>query len=75
MPDSALNSNVRKLNQKQSQLFNIVHSWAKHVLKSQPLNPHAFEKIKPLHVFLTGNAGCGKSFLMKVIYQSLTKTL
>ena len=51
MPDSALNSNVRKLNQKQRQLFNIVHSWAKHVLKSQSLNPQTFEKIKPLHVF------------------------
>ena len=24
---------------------------------------------------LTGNAGCGKSFLMKVIYQPLKKTL
>ena len=34
MPDSELNSNVRKLNQKQRQLFDIVHSWAKNVLKS-----------------------------------------
>ena len=33
------------------------------------------KKIKSLHVFLTGNARFGKSFLMKVIYQSLTKTL
>ena len=74
-PDSEFNSNVRKLNQKQRQLFDVVHSWAKNVLKSQSLNPHTFEKTKPLHVFLTGNAGCGKSFLMKVIYQSLTKTL
>ena len=73
--DSEFNSNVRKLNQKQRQLFDVVHSWAKNVLKSQSLNPHTFEKTKPLHVFLTGNAGCGKSFLMKVIYQSLTKTL
>ena len=24
---------------------------------------------------MTGNAGCGKSFLMKVIYQAITKTL
>ena len=30
---------------------------------------------KPWHIFLTGNAGCGKSFLMKVVYQALTKTL
>ena len=75
MPDSGLNSNVQKLNQKQHQLFDVVHSWAKNVLKSQSLNPHTFEKIKSLHVFLTGNARFVKSFLMKVIYQSLTKTL
>ena len=75
MPDSELNSNVRKLNQKQHQLFDIVHSWAEHILKSRSLNPHTFQKIKALDVFLTGNARCGKSFLMKVIYQSLTKSL
>ena len=75
MPDSGLNSNVQKLNQKQHQLFDVVHSWAKNVFKSQSLNPHTFEKIKSLHVFLTGNARFGKSFLMKVIYQSLTKAL
>ena len=33
MPDSGLNSNVWKLNQKQGKLFDIVHSWAKNVLK------------------------------------------
>ena len=32
-----------------------------------------FNKVQSL--FLKGNAGCGKSFLMRVIYQSLTKTL
>ena len=26
-------------------------------------------------MFLTSDVGCGKSFLMRVIYQSLTKTL
>ena len=33
------------------------------------------QPLEPLHIFLTGNAGCGKSFLMKVLYQSLTKIL
>ena len=69
-PDRVLNSNVRKLNQKQRQLFDIVHSWAKSVLKSQSLNPQTFEEIKLLHIFLTGNTRCGKSFFMKVMYQS-----
>ena len=31
--------------------------------------------MEPLHIFLTGDAGCGKSFLMKIICQALTKTL
>ena len=34
MSYSELNSNARKLNQKQRQLFDIIHSWAKNVLKS-----------------------------------------
>ena len=46
IPDSELNSNVHELNQKQHQLFDIVYSWAKNVLKSRSLNPHTFEKIK-----------------------------
>ena len=29
--------------------------------------------VKPLYIFLTGDAGCGKSFLIKLMYQSLTK--
>ena len=33
MPDSDLNPNIRKFNQKQRQLFDIVHSWVKNVLK------------------------------------------
>ena len=30
--------------------------------------------IDSLYIFLTGNAGCGKSFLREVLYQSLFKT-
>ena len=29
--------------------------------------------MEPLYIFLTGDAGSGKSFLIKVMYQSLTK--
>ena len=33
------------------------------------------QPLEPLHIFLTSNAGCGKSFLMKMLYQPLTKIL
>ena len=33
------------------------------------------QPLAPLHIFLTGHASCGKSFLMNVLYQSLTKIL
>ena len=30
--------------------------------------------IQPLYLFVTGDAGASKSFLTKILYQSLTKT-
>ena len=73
MPDYELNAMIRSLNHKQRTLFNIVHSWAKQYVKSR--SALSRQNLEPLYIFLTGNAGCGKSFLMKVLYQSLTKTL
>ena len=62
MPDGDPNSKLQKIYQKQRQTFDIVHSWAKNILKSLSLNQRAFEKIKPMHIFLTGNDRCGKFF-------------
>ena len=70
---SELDAMIRSLNEKQRQLFNILQSWAKERVKNKPVLYRLI--IEPLHIFLTGNAGCGKSFLMKVIHQALTKTL
>ena len=69
--DEELNSKIRSLNDKQRNIFDLVHGWAKKsVKKLSSLAPIAIE---PLHIFLTGNAGCGKSFLTKVLYQSLSE--
>ena len=72
MPDDELNSKIRLLNEKQRKLFNTVQSWAKRTVKNKSVTLPSC--IDPLRIFLTGNAGCGKSFLMKVLYHSLTKT-
>ena len=73
IPDIGLNAMIRSLNHRQRALYNIVHSWAKQCIKSNLAS--TLVNMEPLRIFLTGNAGCGKSFLMKVLYQSLTKTL
>ena len=50
----------------------MVHGWAKKSVKNLfSLAPTA---IDPLHIFLTRNAGYGKNFLTKALYQSLSKT-
>ena len=73
MSDNELDSKIQLLNQNQRTLSNKVQSWAeKYVRNKSRADPLEHEL---LHIFLTCNAGCGKSFLMRVIYQSLAKTL
>ena len=73
MSDNELNSKIQLLNQKQRKLFNKVQSCAKKYVQNKwradPLEHEHFR------IFLIGNAGSGKSFLMRVTYQCLTKTL
>ena len=73
MPGSELNVKIRSFNEKQQQLFNILQSWTKQHIKNKSVSYPSITE--PLHIFLSGDAGCGLSFLTKVIYQALTKTL
>ena len=73
MSDNELNSKIQLLNQKQRKLFSKVQSWAKKYVQNKS-RADPLER-EPLHIFFTGNAGCGKTFIMRVTYQSLTKTL
>ena len=71
MPDIDINEGVRSLNSQQREVFESVHSWAKRFLKYQ--NCIVPKKVEPLHLFVTGNAGTGKSFLINLLFDHLTK--
>ena len=61
-----------QLNESQRELFNYVMRWA---MKYKLYNDN--DELEPdlFHIFLTGGAGVGKSFLLKVIAEHLRKTL
>ena len=69
LPDGEIAKSVNSLNSKQREVFNVVHKWAKDYVKC---NGHNFE---PVYIFLSGIGGTGKSHLVKVIYNAISKTL
>lgn len=62
---------ARSLNSQQRQVFDIIYSWAKLTIKYR--NCLLKRKIEPVRLFVSGGAGVGKSYLMKTIYEALTK--
>ena len=71
--DSVISENIRSLNAKQRQLFEVIHKWSRDYMKN--LSSKTIKNIKPFHIFLTGGAGVGKSHLIKTIYMSMNKVL
>ena len=71
--DTEVNSKIRSLNQKQREIFEVVNKWARDYTKNRSSIVH--NEVSPLHLFVTGSGGCGKSHLIKTIYYSLTKAL
>ena len=61
-----------QLNESQRELFNYIMKWA---MKYKLHNDNDELEPDPFHIFLTGGAGVGKSFLLKVIAEYLRKTL
>ena len=70
--DDQLRESVRSLNQKQRQAYDIVLSWCR--IKQKNLNSLKPKEVEPIHLFITGGAGAGKSHLIKTIYHTVVKT-
>ena len=70
--DDDLRKSVRSLNSQQRLAFDIVLSWSRKLIKN--MNSLKPEDVKPLHLFLTGGGGAGKSHLIKAIYHTTVKT-
>ena len=51
------------------EVLDIVHSWAKDSVKYDRHN------VEPIHIFFSGNGDTGKSHLVRVIYNDISKTL
>ena len=71
LSDENVNKRVRDLNTQQREIFELVHATAKSHLKN--LNCTKPTEIAPLHLFLTGYAGTGKSYLVRLLFDHLTK--
>ena len=71
--DSLINENIRSVNVKQRQVFDVIHKWARDYVKN--LSSKHVKYIKLFHIFLIGGAGVGKSHLIKTIFMSISKLL
>ena len=71
--DQALGEKIGSLNKLQREIFGFVNKWARDQIKSK--NCEALEKPQPIHLFVTGSAGTGKSHLLATIRHFIVKSL
>ena len=71
--DSVISENIRFLNAKQRQLFEVAQKWSGDYMKN--FSSKTIKNIKPFHIFLTEGVGVSKSHLIKTIYTSISKVL
>ena len=70
--DDDLRQSVRSLNTQQRYAYDKVLSWCRNKVKN--LNSLKQLEVQPIHMFLTGGGGAGKSHLIHSIYHTVTKT-
>ena len=68
-PDNEIAEGINFLNSKQREVFNVAHKWAKEYVKCNGHN------VELTNIFLSGSGGTGKSHLVKVIYNAISKAL
>ena len=71
--DESLFEMIRSLNCEQRHVFNILYSWSRTKVKYR--NSLYRNDVKPIHLFVSGGAGVGKSYLIKIIYEAISKNL
>ena len=69
LPDYEIKKGINSLNSKQREFFSVVYTWAKIYLKYDERN------VEPVHIFLLGSGGTGKSHFVTVIYNAISKAL
>ena len=73
LSDDEINSMLCSLNRKHRDIFDVIMKWARNHVKHSSCAQQ--KQVDPLHLFITGDGGCGKSHLAKTVFQSLSKVL
>ena len=71
--DCGVTCNIRSLNRDQRNVFDAVHRWARNYVKCRSSKTQ--DEVETMRLFITGGRGCGKSHLLRTIYQAVMKTL
>ena len=69
LQDDEIAESINSLNSKQREVFNLGHTWAKDYVK------HDGHNVKQIQIFLSDSGNTGKSHLVKMTKNAISKTL